>query len=136
VTRNATKRVGWKYVIFGVLSAFAAIITTGIEGAWVRGWSNNLAMYIPVAISLVASCALVGGLLFLRGYLLESLWIESASSICICICVLIFLFEIQPIAAGNNDSGEVFLLVFLPAIWLSVFALFSFGKLKRLRTAR
>jgi hypothetical protein len=90
-------------------------------------------MYIPALISLVATCALIGGLLILRFYKRTSLWLEATSSFCVVICVLAFLLEIQPIAAGNNDSGEVFPLVFLPGVWLLAYAILSSRRLQQLR---
>jgi hypothetical protein len=90
-------------------------------------------MYVPATISLVAGCALIGGLFLLRIHTRRSLRIETLSSTCVVLCVLAFLAEIQPIAAGNNDSGEVFPLVFLPGLWILAHAILSFGKLKKLR---
>jgi energy-coupling factor transporter transmembrane protein EcfT len=90
-------------------------------------------MYTPVAISFAASCALIGGLLVVRSKPWHALWIGTVSSACIVVGVLAFLVEIQPIAAGNNDSGEVFPFVFLPAIWIFGFAIISYTKLRKLR---
>jgi drug/metabolite transporter superfamily protein YnfA len=89
-------------------------------------------MYLPVILSLVASCALIGGVFALWVHTRQSLRIEVASSICITVCVFAFLVEIQPIAAGNNDSGEVFPLVFLPGLWIGAHAILSRRKLKKI----
>ncbi len=131
MTSNATVRIiGWKYVTFAVFSGLAAIFATWIEYEWIRGWSNTLLMYAPVVLSLLATCALIGGLFPLWIRTRRSLHVEITSSICISVCVFAFLVEIQPIAAGNNDSGEVFPFVFLPGVWIAAHAILCRRKLK------
>ncbi len=132
-TSNTGRGFGWKHVVIGVFSGLAAILVTAIEWLWISGWSNKLAMYTPVAISFAASCALIGGLLVVRSKPWHSLWIGTISSVCVVVGTLSFLVEIQPIAAGNNDSVEVFPFVFLPAIWIFGFAIIGCTKLRKLR---
>ena len=133
VSTNATNRVfGWKYVVFAFLSGLAAIFVTWIEYEWIRARSKSPPMYLPVALSLVASCGLIGGVFALWIRTRQSLQIETISSVCIAVCVLAFLVEIQPIAAGNNESGEVFPLVFLPGLWVVAHAILSRRRLKEL----
>jgi len=124
----------WKYLTFSALTLLFAIFSTFIEWLWVHGWSSSKAMCIPPAVSTLGTLGLFVGPYSISFFPRQALRISLVSSVLVIACVALFLVEIQSIAAGNNDSGEVFPLVFLPAIWVLVFALITLRKLRQLRT--
>jgi hypothetical protein len=107
----------------GIGAAFvAAAFLAFIEWAFAKSWLTEKWMYIPPYVSGVgAACLLMGALAFRTRPSISSR-IQAASSVLVTLMAFLFLVEITPIAQGNNDSGEVFWFVMLPAIFLTAYA--------------
>ena len=117
--------------VAALFAIFAGLFLIWIEEAFVRSWSNDRWMYLPVIVSAVAMlCLLVS---FLPFAALHKLRFRIAGSGLLVFAVACFLIEIIPIATGNNDSGEVFWIVMLPAILLSVYLYFSYLKVHEIQ---
>ena len=117
--------------VAAVFATFAGLFLIWIEEAFVRSWSNDRWMYFPALVSAVATlCLLVSFLPFAD---LHKLRLRIASSGLLVFAVACFLIEIIPIATGNNDSGEVFWIVALPAILLSIYFYFSYLKIHEIK---
>ena len=87
-------------------------------------------MYVPVVASVFATVGLIVSVLPMSAHL--RLRLAIGASFLLVLSVLYFLVEITPIASGNNDSGEVFWIVMIPAILLCAFSFFSYLKAKKL----
>ena len=105
-----------------VFVLLAACFLIWLEVGFIRSWSNSFSMYTPPLISVLAMLFLLGSSLSLRRRLAFAFRINAVAATIIVTMALLFLVEIIPIAQGNNDSGEVFWFIVLPAIGISVFA--------------
>jgi hypothetical protein len=115
-----------------VIATLASIFIAWIEDGFIRSWSKVGWMSLPVVVSALASIVLIATLFPIRSLLtirlrVWSLMLSVASVFC-------FLIEITPIAQGNNNSGEVFWIVTLPALLLLICAYRTVLKIKQLRT--
>ena len=125
----------WNYVAVCAL-VFAGAFMTLIEALFVRSWSNTSPMYFPPTMSAIATLCLFNCIFLLRSNYRRALYLSLASSGTLVTMALCFFVETLPITQGNNDSGEVFWLVMLPAILQFVNFCNSYLRLKEFRLAR
>jgi Na+/H+-translocating membrane pyrophosphatase len=135
-TNKTTRTIEWGYAAVTMAALLAAMFLTWLEWAFVRSWSDERAMYVPVIVSAFGTVFLLVGVYFIRRNKRFSLQINTWASGVITTMAVLFLIEIVPIAQGNNDSGEVFWLIVLPAIGLFAHARLSYSKIRSLSISR
>jgi putative effector of murein hydrolase LrgA (UPF0299 family) len=101
-----------------------------LEWGFIRSWSKVQIMYAPSLGSALGVAALFAGLCLIPVNKRLSIQFNAYASVFLVVMAFLFLAEIVPIAQGNNDSGEVFWLIVLPAIGLLAHAHRSYLKLK------
>jgi FtsH-binding integral membrane protein len=129
--KTMTTRVGGVgYIIATIFALLAGSFLAWLEWGFIRSWSNGQLMYGPPIGSVIGIVGLLFGLCLAKKYQHLSLRINTYASAVLILMATIFLVEIIPIAQGNNDSGEVFWFIVLPAIWLFIYAYRSDSKSK------
>jgi hypothetical protein len=126
--------IGKAHSIGAVLAILGGLFLSLIEVGFIRSWSNDRWMNLPCVISVIATVLLFLSLLPFAD--LSKLRMRILCSGLLVFSVAYFLIEIISIATGNNDSGEVFWIVVLPAILLFTYLYFSYLKLTKLNVLR
>jgi hypothetical protein len=130
MTETATNQVRRSYIIAKTFALLAGLFLVWLEWGFTRSWSNVGSMYGPPIGSAIAVLGLSAALIIGRIQLGLSQRISTYAAAVLVLMAFCFLIEITPIAQGNNDSGEVFWFIVLPAIWLTIYAYRSHSRSK------
>ncbi len=131
---NTISRVWLRFAT--VIAVMSGIWLASIEWLFIRSWTMGEFAYFTPAFSAAGTCMMVVG--FAPSVQTNRLPMRIAgfgAGLGV-LAVLVFCIQIIPIAQGNNDSGEVVVLLILPAILLFAYSLLTLLKVRKFNNPR
>ncbi len=132
VHRTDLYRLTWRFWLCSASAIVSGICLSAIEWLFVGAWFTTRSAYAVPAASFACTGLVILGLALEPRTRTVALRIAAFGAGALVLCVLMFLVQIEPIAQGNNDSGEVGALLLPPAVILFAYAFYSNSKLRNI----